>query len=380
MSKIISVDTEYNNKYIPFIATSTDEQLRSRLYYMNIPKDVHDLKVICESKNIIKCWHASANDIFALSNININAVPPYEDTMCAAPLLNENYQSKALKNLAKVYLHEKCLEEALLKKVKAKYKRECKKKGIMFDYSMIPKEVIEPYAIKDTEYTMKLWYLFKGPLQAYKEAYQLEIDLIPRIVEMMKRGFLIDRKFVRKQIKDCEKQIEHFNHVMNKLIKKNHLEFYDDIIRVKKQSIYNYVEKHNIKKFHIFFHIFKCNKKFTVRLYKDFNPASKKDLQKVINKLDILITKETKTGLSTEGEVLKLYIDGCIDKKLDGYKFINALLQFRFYEKQRNTYYLPLLKKYTSKNDPIAHFMFYQSGAKSGRFTAELIQTIPRIS
>ena len=321
--KIVAVDTETVNE-IPFIATVTNQRLQSRLFVIKNRSNYMGLKRICESPNITKVFHSASYDIYCLSKIGILVVPPYEDTMIAAPLLNENYSSKKLKVLAQVHLGEPCDEAKELSKVKAKYKREAKKKGIDWNWSMIPSKILYPYAIKDTIYTIKLWFLFKRPLRKYIELYKFEKELIPVVVKMQQKGFLIDRKFCKKMVKYCNKNLDILKHKLRRISGKE-----------------------------------------------DFNPSSFKQVGEVIVKLDIPITEKTKKdSIATDSDTLKKYIK---------YPFIRLLMKYRFHTKQLSTYYGPLYYRYTSSKNKIAHFLFYQSGAKTGRFTAQLIHQIPRM-
>lgn len=364
--KIIAIDTEYN-KYIPFLATTTDQKLESKIYNLNNSIDKVKLKEICESKEYIKVFHASVNDIYALSNIGINVVKPFEDTLLAASILNENYETKKLKSLAKIYLDEPCEEAKLLSKLKAKYKRECKKNNTKFSYEDIPKEVLEPYAVKDTIYTMKLWYLFKNPIQKFIDLYNFEKLLVPIIIKMVKIGIKIDRKFCKKMIKNCEKNIGKNYNEMIKILKNNNIQFIEEIIRSRKPLSQEYLDKHDL----ILLNLtnteegklkFICNQKFSSN--------SSKQLQHIITSLKLPLYEQTDKGnLKLDIEVLK---------KNKHIPFIKLLLNYRFYNKQLNTYYEPLFNYYTSNINDRAHFMFYQSGAKTGRFSAELIQTIPK--
>lgn len=368
--QIISIDTEYTYDYKAFIATSTDEQLKSRLYILSDKRDFLALKKICESKNITKIFHAACNDIFALQNVGINVVPPYDDTFIAARLVNENFQAAGLKKLAAEVLGEPCLEEKALSKLKSRIKREAKKAGKIFSYDMIPREALYPYAIKDTEYTMKLWYKFMKPLKKYREIYDFEISLIPDIVSAVSYGFLVDRKFVKSQIKKLIIDKQRLNIKLQKLFKDNHITFTKTIERKKIESIRSYCKKHDLKLKRTVFN--SANNSYNGIVEEDFNLSSPKHVAHVINSLNIPIIETTdKMNLATDKETLLKYIDV--------HPFIKMKLDDAIIEKQLNTYYEPLLNYYTTQSDPTAHFMLYQSGAKTGRFTAELIQTIPRI-
>ena len=365
ITKELAIDTEYDN-YIPFIATITNNLLESKVYYLNRMRDFNEFKNICESNKIVKIFHAATNDIYALSNISIKVIEPYEDTLIAASILNENYETKKLKSLAKIYLNEPCEEAKLLSKLKAKYKREAKKLNKIFKYSDIPKEIIEPYAIKDTEYTMKLWYLFKKPLLKFLYLYNFEKLLIPKIVNMVQAGIKIDRNFCKEMFDNCKANINKKYSDMFIILKSNNINFVKEIIRKRKDLSKEYLIKHNLilKKREI------INNDIKFTCYEKYSPDSLKQLQYIIEKLNLALYDVTDKGnLKTDFETLNKY------KHIE---FIKLLLKYRFYNKQLTTYYEPLLNYYTSNKNNRAHFMFYQSGAKTGRFSAELIQTIPK--
>ncbi len=367
--KYISVDTEYTYNYIPFIATTTDEQMVSRLYILSNKKDYKDLKTICEDTSISKIFHAATNDIYALQNININVMPPYDDTCIAARLINENFQAAGLKPLVKEIFNEPCEEEKLLSKVKAKYKKLAKQQGKVFSYDMIPKETLYPYAIKDTEYTMKLWYYFMKPLMKYQKIYEIEKELIPIIVDAVSTGFLIDRKFIIAQIKTLKNRKKMVQQKVNIILKEKNIVFIKKLIRKRKESLYKYCEKHQLDLPKITYS--KTNNHYIGYISEALNLSAPTHLHHIIRCLDIPIKETTeKLAMTTTSDVLKNYSE---------YEFINLLLEDRKIEKQLTTYYEPLLHHYTTKHDKIAHFMFYQSGAKTGRFTANLIQTIPKM-
>lgn len=322
----IAVDTEYE-KNIPFIATTTDEQLHSVLYRLDIGKwGKENLRAICESSKINKVFHSATSDIYALSNIGINVVPPYDDTFIMSSLINENFESKKLKSLAKIYLEEPCNESKLLSKLKAKYKREAKKSDKQFSYKMIPSEVLYPYAIKDTEYTMKLFHLFHKPIKQVQQLYDFEKELIPIIVEMQQRGIKINRSLVKRRIKETQRLIFLTRNKLNKELTRNQY-----------TEIFNHNSSHHVRK--------------------------------LLEHLNLFTHKLTKHGdFSTSADVLETF----------NHPTIKLILVLRGYEKKQNTYYLPLYEYYTSPTDDRAHFSYWQSGAKTGRMSAELIQTIPK--
>lgn len=378
---IIGCDTEYNNQYVPFVATTCDEQLKGKIYdTKHSKKDFAKIKAICEDKDIVKVFHAAANDLYAFDRKGIR-VRNIEDTMIAASLLNENFDSKRLKSLAKIYLNEPCDEEKALSKVKSKLKREAKKEGREFSYEDIPPEILKPYAIKDPEYALKLWYLFKEPLKEYQDIYDMEKSLIPIIVGMVKRGIKIDRKFCKRQIKINDDNIAIAYEDMCKILRKNGIRF---LIPIRKRLVRSYEKtresldkfcvKRNCKILWERVDIWKGKVYLYAQLEQAFNPGSTPHLRRVVKALQIPITVLTnpfdEDSVSTESRVIQPFEDE--------HPFAKHLLKYRFHTKQNTTYYRPLYYRYTSDEHPYAHFMLYQSGAKTGRFTASLIQTIPR--
>ena len=318
----IAVDTEYDEvTKVPFIVTMADDSV-SKLLYPDKKKDYWMIKQICESSDYTKIFHSATSDIYALSRIGISVQPHYEDTFIMSSIIDENFSSRKLKELAKKYLKEPCLEAKELNKIKNKCKKECKKKGIEFRWSLIPKETIEPYAVKDAEYTYALHNYFESKIKPYQKLYEMELELVPIVVDMQKRGHKIDRSF-------CEVESEKLEQIY---------EFY-----------YNKL----------------------VRFYgKLFNIGSPKDLRLLIKKAGLFINEKTPTGLVSTGKEV-------LEKFADKSPIVQWIINARSCDKQVGTYYWPLLNEYTSPSDNTAHFSFYQSGTKSGRFSAELIQTIP---
>lgn len=382
--QIIAIDTEtadtetQNN--VPFLATSTDTALISKVYHLNGKEETEDylaLKAICESSGYDKVFHNAVYDIYCLSLIGINVVAPFEDTMLMTGLINENYDSKKLKVLAKTYLNEECLEDAALKRIKNKLIKSLEKIGFedTFTYKMIPPDILLSYAIKDTEYTIKLYYYFLKPVNDnYKVLYDFEKSLILDIVEMIKVGLRIDRPFVKNITEEYAAEVDSIYTNILDILDKNDIYFVDKILRKTSTGIINYANNHGID-------ILDVTKNentgvITATYEVPFNSNSVDDIRYVLTNLNVDITKVTeKTGeLCTDAEILK----SVKNDDSDGYRFVEALIRYRFLNKQLTSYFKPLYKRYTYENDDIAHFTFYQSGAKSGRFTAKLIQTIPR--
>ena len=124
----IGMDCEYN--YCdPFLVTIVDEELQAKVYRVKVLSQKRELKKICENRNIRKVYHHASGDIFILRNIGIRVVPPYECTLIAANLVDENYSSRNLKKLVIAHLGIETHESNLLKSVIKKYKKIAQKEG-----------------------------------------------------------------------------------------------------------------------------------------------------------------------------------------------------------------------------------------------------------
>jgi DNA polymerase-1 len=376
---VIAIDTEtfWNTKTVmnqAFIATTTDQMLQTRLYELrrdDITKwdehaikqflDFAALKHICEDPNTLKIFHNAPYDIGCLEQVEIFVVPPYEDTMIMASIVNENFSSKKLKELAKKYLHEKCEEEAALKKVIASIKRYNKKMDdeYEFSYEDIPFEILYPYAKQDSVYTIKLYYLFKNPLAEFRKLYEdIELPIIEISCEMTRNGLRVDRDFVGNKIidfvklrdKELEKIFEEINILGIKFYKKGGTKNNPKLTEVK------------------------------------FNPRSPNHLVQLWVFLNLPVLKRTKPSkkhpegnICTDKNVLQEFIEN--QENVDKYnvKVLSYIARYKFLDKQLNTYLIPLYLHYTNEEHDRAHFQLWQSGAKTGRFSGELIQTMPKV-
>jgi len=344
---IIAMDTEYDEvTKKPFLATTTDEQLVCQVYRLDKPDEYRAFKRLCENPKLVKVWHQCTADMNSLLNIGITLVPPYEDTMIMASLMNENFARIGLKELARVFLKVETTTQTKLRTVINRLKKKAVKEGRTFSWKDIPLQTMIPYAKDDPLYTMKLFYLWKRGIRDYWGVYEFEKRLIPVIVQMEQNGFLIDRKLVQQRKAEYEAgMVRSYEHMMKVL--NTHLE----------------VEG-------------------------EFNPGSPPQLVQVLEALGAPLVKETKTGYSTDAEVLqelsvaKTIILNKGERELQVPRavnqFVKHVLDYRFFKKHLSTYYLPLLCRYTTPKEHHAHFDFYQSGARTGRFSAELLQTFPR--
>ena len=369
----IGIDTEYSwvdGINIPFVMTTTDSKtLEGKFYDLRVKSDYKKAKTIAES-NIHKVFHNASADITVLSNIDINVpmdMTTIDDTMAQANIVNENFESKKLKRLAGTYLNDPCLEEKELKKAISEVKKELTwpgkwPKSTSLPYDMIPTDVLRSYTGKDPWYTVKLDKVFHKEINRYRDVYQLELDIIPVIVDMQRNGMRIDRGFVKRMFDQYKKEMVECEASMNKYLRKHDIIFSTTKIYKRYPRMVEKWDEITERKDGTFF----------AEKIISFNAGSKKHVEFVLKKLDI------DTGKVTSEKTKQMAVDKESLKPFAEHKFVKAYLRWMFLSKQVGTYYGPLYYWYTSDTNDRAHFSLYQTGAKSGRFSAELIQTIPR--
>lgn len=120
------------------------------------------------------------------------------DTEAMSHLLDEQ-QPKALKRLAKEVLGLETDEEAELRLARRKLKLR-KKDG----YQALPREVLEPYARKDAEFTLLLFEHFYPQIQAddqLRRLYAEEQELAQVLMKMEAAGLAVDMEYVNEETK-----------------------------------------------------------------------------------------------------------------------------------------------------------------------------------
>jgi len=118
----------------------------------------------------------------------------FEDTQAIAHLIDEQ-RSTSLKFLAREILGETTDEDEVLRKVRRELKVK-KEDG----YYPIPNEVLAPYAIKDAEFTLRLYNkLYPLLPDSVKPLYEMEKQLTISLLGVEARGMRIDRDYVTSQ-------------------------------------------------------------------------------------------------------------------------------------------------------------------------------------
>ena len=233
--------------------------------------------------------------------------------------------TESLQEIEEIILDEFGVEIATFEE---QFKKERRKK----DFSDVSDDVICEFLSKRTFFIYKLETIFRNRLQ--NEQFlnifdKLESRLIPVLAQMEETGIKIDKKY--------------FSEFQNELEEK---------INMLQSDIYKLADG-------------------------EFNIDSPQQLGEVLfEKLQIPSGKKTKTGYSTNVEVLEMIannVELTEDKRMIGKK----LLEYRAYKKLLSTYIEPI-PKLADKEDRI-HTTFNQNGTSTGRLSSANpnLQNIP---
>ena len=137
----------------------------------------------------------------------------FEDTQALAHLINEQ-GSTGLKYLARTILGEVTDEDEVLRKTRRELKVK-KEDG----YYPIPRCVLEPYAIKDAEFTLRLYERFVKtfPKDLYS-LYELEKQLTIALLGIEARGMQINKTYVKQQRKEYGDRIYKLKYRIGELV------------------------------------------------------------------------------------------------------------------------------------------------------------------
>jgi DNA polymerase-1 len=260
-----------------------------------------------------KVGHNLKFDMHMLNVYGMEFGGQLHDTMIAAFINNTDEKNYKLKDLAIKYLGVDNEEERAVQDYMHKHKI----KG----YDKVPREIMEPYARKDAYITLELFKFFRKKGVTADPVYLAEMRLLKCLVDMERRGVLVDRSFCRESSQRCQERIEE----IQRDIKENHKGIN---VRSSKQ----------LADYLFFDQGLRCD-----YMTEKGNPAFDEfQLQKYEHPIRPLI------------------------------------LELRELEKIKTTY-LDALQEKADKNDAI-HCSFLQTGARTGRFSCSNpnLQNIPR--
>ena len=308
-----------NNKYIEdtIMAVGIKTANSMNIIYLDNQEEfANSFKSIFEDKSIKKVGHDLKSDIIILKRLGIEVESIVFDSMIAAYLINPSQTSYSINNISKEYLgYYGKDEEILLGKGKSKKSFDELSKEEVGDYLAFLLDTV--FNIEDN---MKKIIEEQEMLELY---YDVELPLVEVLGSMEYYGFKIDK--------------EELNGLR---------EEYNEEIDTLTRDIYELADI-------------------------EFNINSPKQLGEILfEKLSLPVIKKTKTGYSTDVEVL--------DKLKEQHPIINKILRYRQIVKLKSTYIDGLLNLLNKDTDRI-HSSFNQTITTTGRIssTEPNLQNIP---
>lgn len=209
---VIAVDTEteggewYHEPFAATIAWLNEDGVQSHYFEILWDETCWYLWEILNSGATL-VFHNAKFDIQKLilcSMLNRACVPQFEDTEALAHLIDE-HSEKGLKPLAKRYLNESTDETKRLRVARRKLKL-TKDDGM----HKLPREIVIPYAKKDAEFTIRLWYFLRPKVEEYPELLELylnELDLTLVLLDIEAEGMAVDKAYLVSKSKEYARLI-----------------------------------------------------------------------------------------------------------------------------------------------------------------------------
>ncbi|OHD19561.1 MAG: DNA polymerase I [Spirochaetes bacterium GWD1_27_9] len=287
----------------------------------NITKDYIDstkslLKTIFEDESITKIGQNIKFDIKFLKTFGIETKGDCFDTMLAEYCLDASHNILGVKDLSEKYLGHKMIRyEEVVGDTK---------KNTLQD---VPVKNLVEYSGQDAYLTYKLHEILKEKLRESKKIeelfYLIEMPLMKILIDMEYTGVFVDKDYL--------------------FILSSQLESDIDLLNTKLQDFVD----------------------------EPFNPASPKQVAEILfNKLNLPPIKATKTGQSTDVDVLK--------KLAVIHPFASILLEYRTLTKIKSTYSDSLPQMINSVTKKV-HTTYMQTGTQTGRLSSKdpNLQNIP---
>ena len=281
---------------------------------LSLEKALAALRPLLEDLRIGKVCHNANYDLTVLANYGIVVKNLTFDTMVAAHLLGK--KALGLKNLALDVLNQEMTPiKALIG---------TGRKQLSMD--QVPIEAAAPYASADADMTFRLWQIFDGELQREgftKLLKDVELPLVPVLVAMQRHGVKLNTGVLHEMSRDLNQQLQ-----------------------AVEEETYAAVG-----------HIFNIN--------------SPQQLSIVLfDELNLTRTKRTKTGYSTDANVLE---------GLRGeHEVIDKILDYRQLSKLKSTY-VDALPEMVNPRTGRLHTSYNQTGSATGRVSSSdpNLQNIP---
>ena len=135
-----------------------------------------------------KIFHNAMYDVGWLKRLGVEVSGTIQDTMIAAPLVNENRNRYSLDSLGSEYCGDR-KDESLLREAAHTFGVD-PKSGMW----KLPSNYVGPYAEQDAVLTLKLWQVLKELIdkEEVRKIYTLERDLLPLLLQMRWNGVRVN--------------------------------------------------------------------------------------------------------------------------------------------------------------------------------------------
>ena len=312
-ANIIGISLSNSNQAYYLAFKSPDNEL-SEIDQNKVLKALNEL---CMDESILKIFHNAKYDCVILKRFKVNTVS-FQDTLLMSFFVNNGLTKHNLEDLYYYYFGEE--KEKFKDIIKNESKRKYK------DFSEVPLELATNYAAHDAYATHQLYEALHDQISQSLDSYiyydiDKKLSLVLQDVE--KNGCKIDLNFLTKLEKDLNKEI----------------------------------------------------KKIESKIFKiageEFNIGSPKQLTEIFKKLDVKVTKKTKSGdFQTNVKVLE-------QLESEGVEIASHILKWRQYSKLVSTYTSSLAER-TDANDRV-HSTFNIAATITGRLSSSEpnLQNIP---
>ena len=208
------------------------------------------------------------------------------------------------------------------------------------NFSDVPREIMEPYALHDPVLTMKLFYLMNEHIDSLglRQLYNTEMRLLRAVIRMEERGVRLDLPFMRSRVVELAK-LEAGSLVE---LRKQSLPIKKRVIRTRSRN------KVKVK-----------IKQIVVVPVDQINFGSDNQMRRLMTQFGLVTQELTKTG--------KMKMD---ERNLSRivHPFTKELVRWRQYNKVRRTYFEGYMNR---ANGEILHPNLIQIGTATGRFSSQ---------
>ncbi len=281
-----------------------------------LPWTLEQLKPLLEDRGVKKVGQNLKYDWIVLKRYGIHLQGIYCDTMIASYLVNPTKHNHNLSEIAREYLDRTVLE----------YKEVAREGGKAVTLDQVNPERVKDYSCQDADVALQLSHILLPKLEegGFKDLFdQVEIPLLIVLGKMETNGVKIDRDLLQEYSKEMESQL-----------------------RQKEERIY-------------------------VQAGEIFNINSSQQLGKILfGKLKLPVVKKTKTGYSTDVDVLtKLSAQHDLPVEILGYRNLSKL----------KSTYLDALPKLIHPRTGRIHTSYNQTVTATGRLSSSdpNLQNIP---